>query len=190
VIDREDGGMTGKSYSNGDAAVSYTYDQTNCLGQPSCSNIGRRTGMSDGSGTTGWTYDPVGRAAIGHRTIGGVTKDTVYTYESDPKPPLKRLPSTGARVWRRWRLERTPQPQHSSGSECQISLPAFWVLFCVAPSRKFVVRCIRLDLGNCQRRIDVVKSLPRNKVSYNPRTTIHIVIEVHQPILGNNSRAA
>ena len=47
--------MTGKTYSNGDPAVSYGYDNGTF-------GIGRRTSISDGSGNSTWTYDAMGRA--------------------------------------------------------------------------------------------------------------------------------
>jgi RHS repeat-associated protein len=77
--------LTGISYSNGDpTAIAYTYDQTACLGlSVSCYNIGRRTTMSDASGTTTWAYDAMGRVLREHRTISSVTKDTTYTYNLD-----------------------------------------------------------------------------------------------------------
>jgi len=72
--------LKGKTYSNGDPAVSYTYDQANCLGLPSCFNVGRRTAMSDASGSTAWSYDQMGRTWTEQRTIGTVAKNIGYTY--------------------------------------------------------------------------------------------------------------
>ncbi len=72
--------LTGKTYSNGDPAVTYFYDQTACLGAPSCFNIGRRTSMTDAAGSEAWAYDPMGRTVADQRTISGVTKTTSYTY--------------------------------------------------------------------------------------------------------------
>jgi RHS repeat-associated protein len=75
---------TGASYSNGDpAAISYTYDQTSCLGLSACYNKGRRTTMTDASGSTQWAYDAMGRVLIEQRTIGSVTKTLGYTYNLD-----------------------------------------------------------------------------------------------------------
>ena len=78
-------GSSAISYSNGDpTAITYTYDQTACLGlSVSCYNIGRRTTMSDASGTTQWAYDAMGRVLREHRTINSVTKDITYTYNLD-----------------------------------------------------------------------------------------------------------
>jgi RHS repeat-associated protein len=77
------GRLTGKSYSNGDQAVTYAYDQTACLGAASCSNIGRRTGMTDAAGSEAWSYDSMGRPLADQRTTTGVTKSTGYTYNLD-----------------------------------------------------------------------------------------------------------
>lgn len=45
--------LTGKSYSNGQPSVTYTYDQNG--------DTGSRTGMQDGVGTVSWDYDSRGR---------------------------------------------------------------------------------------------------------------------------------
>jgi len=55
--------LTGKSYSNGDASVTYYYDQTSYNGLTITNGKGQRTGMSDGSGQTAWSYDTMGRTA-------------------------------------------------------------------------------------------------------------------------------
>lgn len=44
---------------------------------------GRRTGMSDGTGATAWSYDPAGRVLTKRQTIAGVTKSIGYTYNRD-----------------------------------------------------------------------------------------------------------
>jgi RHS repeat-associated protein len=72
--------LTQKSFSSGDTTVTYTYDQTACLGLSTCYNKGSRTGMSDASGSTSWAYDKMGRVLREQRTIGTVTKPTSYTY--------------------------------------------------------------------------------------------------------------
>jgi RHS repeat-associated protein len=72
--------LTQKSFSNGDTTITYTYDQTACLGLSACYNKGSRTGMSDASGSTSWAYDKMGRVLREQRTIGTVTKPTSYTY--------------------------------------------------------------------------------------------------------------
>ncbi len=70
--------VTGKTYSNGEPAVAYVYDASTYNGITIGDPLGRRVGMSDGSGTTAWSYDPLGRTLREHRTIAGVTKDIFY----------------------------------------------------------------------------------------------------------------
>jgi len=72
--------VTGVTYSNGDPSVSYTYDQSACLGAPACYNIGRRTSMTDAGGSESLAYDPMGRELEEQRTTNSVTKTTSYTY--------------------------------------------------------------------------------------------------------------
>jgi RHS repeat-associated protein len=72
--------LTRMSYSDGEPAVSYSYDQSTCLGQSTCFNIGRRTGMSETSGSEAWAYDAMGRSISDKRTTNGVTRTTTYTY--------------------------------------------------------------------------------------------------------------
>jgi RHS repeat-associated protein len=76
--------LTGKTYSNGDPAVSYTYDQAGCLSQPTCANVGRRTGMTDAAGSEAWSYDIMGRPLVDQRTTistpSNVTKTTISTH--------------------------------------------------------------------------------------------------------------
>src|SRR5262249_19041163 len=66
-----------------DPAVSYYYDQTSYNGLTITNGKGRRTGMSDGSGQTAWSYNSQGGVLIIHRTIAGITKDISYTYNVD-----------------------------------------------------------------------------------------------------------
>jgi RHS repeat-associated protein len=79
--------LTQKSYSDGTPAAKYYYDSTDCLNlSVSCYNIGRRTGMSEGSGstpTTKWAYDAMGNILRESRTINGVTKIIDYSYNLD-----------------------------------------------------------------------------------------------------------
>ena len=46
----------GQTYSNGDPALSFTYDQPGCLNLSACQNIGHRTSMTDGAGSEAWAY--------------------------------------------------------------------------------------------------------------------------------------
>lgn len=72
--------LTGKTYTDTTPSASYSYDQTNYNGLSITNGKGRRTGMSDGSGQTAWSYDPGGRVLTEKRTIAGITKSTSYTY--------------------------------------------------------------------------------------------------------------
>ena len=75
--------ITEKTYSSGDPAVTYTYDQSACLGASSCFNIGRRTSMTDASGSESWSYDQMGRPIVDQRATNTVSKSTVYGYNYD-----------------------------------------------------------------------------------------------------------
>ena len=77
--------LTGKAYSLQSCplttpAASYFYDQTSYNGLTIANGIGKRTGMSDGSGATAWSYDitaNVGWQITERRTINSVTKNIV-----------------------------------------------------------------------------------------------------------------
>jgi RHS repeat-associated protein len=85
--------MTGKTYSNGDHAITYTYDQTGCLGLSACYNVGRRTGMTDAAGSESWAYDKMGRELAEQRTSNSITKSTAYTYNLDGSLATLTYPS-------------------------------------------------------------------------------------------------
>src|SRR5262249_7308099 len=74
--------VTGITYSNGDPTVIFSYDQANCLGLSSCSNIGRRTSMTDAAGSESWAFqvDPTNFRSLhkNQRTTNGVTKSATY----------------------------------------------------------------------------------------------------------------
>lgn len=77
--------MTSKAYSAQSCpqtapVVTYSYDSAACLGQGSCYNVGRRTGMLDSAGSESWSYDKMGRVLTDQRTTNSVTKSTIYTY--------------------------------------------------------------------------------------------------------------
>jgi len=69
--------MLGKTYSNGDPSVSYTYDQT----ATGYYNIGSRTSMTDAAGSEAWNYDQMGRVLTDQRTTNSIAKTTSYTYD-------------------------------------------------------------------------------------------------------------
>ena len=85
--------LTGKTYSNGDPAVTYSYDQTTYNGLTITNGIGRRTGMADVSGQTAWTYDVDGKPLKERRTIAGITKELTYSYNKDGSPATLTYPS-------------------------------------------------------------------------------------------------
>jgi RHS repeat-associated protein len=79
-----------KTYSNGDPAVSYYYDQTSYNGLVITEGIGQRTGMSDSTGTAAWTFDTEGRALAEQKMVNiagltstAITKTISYTYNLD-----------------------------------------------------------------------------------------------------------
>jgi RHS repeat-associated protein len=77
---------TGVTYSNGDPALTFTYDETNCLSLTACQNIGHRTSMTDGAGSEAWAYqvDPANFRSVHQerRTTNSspsnITKTTTY----------------------------------------------------------------------------------------------------------------
>jgi RHS repeat-associated protein len=72
--------LTGRTYSNSDPSVTYTYDQAACLGQPACYNVGHRTSMTDAGGSEAVSYDKMGRELTHQRVTNSITKTTSYTY--------------------------------------------------------------------------------------------------------------
>ena len=65
--------LKSKSYSDNEPTIYYCYDnQQSSCGVASVSNgIGRRTGMSDASGSTSWSYDVMGRVAKSTKAVSG-----------------------------------------------------------------------------------------------------------------------
>jgi RHS repeat-associated protein len=85
--------LTGMTYSNGNPSVTYYYDQTSYNGLTITNGKGRRTGMSDGSGYTAWSYDAAGRVLTERQTIGTVTKTASYSYNLDGSMASVTYPS-------------------------------------------------------------------------------------------------
>jgi RHS repeat-associated protein len=85
--------LTGKTYSDTTPAVTYSYDQTTSNGLTVTFGNGLRTGMSDGSGATAWSYDKMGRVATRQQTISTVTKSIGYTYNLDSSIAATTYPS-------------------------------------------------------------------------------------------------
>ena len=75
--------LTQKTYSDSTPTLAYLYDSTNCLSLPACYNVGRRTSMTDASGSTSWAYDKMGRVWKESQTISNVTKVFSFTYNFD-----------------------------------------------------------------------------------------------------------
>jgi YD repeat-containing protein len=76
--------LIGKSYSNKDPSVTYYYDQASYNGLTITNGKGQRTGMSDGSGQTAWSYDTMGRTVAEQRTIASVTKTMSFSRCAEP----------------------------------------------------------------------------------------------------------
>jgi RHS repeat-associated protein len=70
-------------YFDGTPTMAYYYDQTSFNGLTITNGKGRRTGMSDESGATAWSYDPAGRIVTERRTISGVAQTISYSYNLD-----------------------------------------------------------------------------------------------------------
>ncbi len=66
--------------SQNSPAANYFYDQTSYNGLTIANGRGRRTGMSDGSGATAWSYDSMGRATAVRRKINGISNTATYAY--------------------------------------------------------------------------------------------------------------
>lgn len=80
--------VTGKTYSAGDHAVTYGYDQTSYNGLTITYGVHKHTGMSDATGVTAWSFDSLGRPLVEQRTIGTITKSNSTVYN------LLGLPTT------------------------------------------------------------------------------------------------
>jgi len=74
---------TQTTYSDGTPTVQYFYDQTAYNGLTITNGKGRLTGMSDGSGSTSWSYNLLGQIITERHTIAGVSKNLSYTYNLD-----------------------------------------------------------------------------------------------------------
>ncbi len=78
--------VTAKTFPNSDPTITYTFDaflnNTTCGGTGNF-GIGRRTGMTDASGSSGWTYDLMGRVWKETHTIGTVTNTIGNCYNLD-----------------------------------------------------------------------------------------------------------
>jgi RHS repeat-associated protein len=82
--------LTGITYTDGKThAIGYTYDA-------GTNQKGFRTGMTDGSGSTTWSYYPNGWLQNEQRTIAGKTNTLSYTYNGDGTVAKITYPSGNA----------------------------------------------------------------------------------------------
>ncbi|MFZ0884998.1 MAG: RHS repeat-associated core domain-containing protein [Candidatus Acidiferrales bacterium] len=89
---------TSKAYSDSTPAIAYYYDQSSYNGLSITNGKNRRTGMSDSSGQTAWSYDSVGNILEETRTIDSVTKSIFYSYALDGKASGIQYPTSGDAV--------------------------------------------------------------------------------------------
>lgn len=85
--------LMSKTYSDSTPTVSYSYDQTTCIGTSPCFNKGRRTGITDVAGSESLSYDQLGREWGDKRITNGVTEQTTYTYNLDGSLATLTYPS-------------------------------------------------------------------------------------------------
>jgi YD repeat-containing protein len=85
--------LIGKTYSDSTPSVSYSYDQASFNGLTITNGNGFRTGMTDGSGSTAWSFDSMGRTKMRQQTIASVTKSIGYTYNLDGSVATMTYPS-------------------------------------------------------------------------------------------------
>jgi RHS repeat-associated protein len=85
--------LTGKTYSDTTPAVTYAYDQTSVGTFTVANGKGLRTSMTDGSGSTAWSYDTMGRVLTRQQTIAAVTKSIGYSYNLDGSVATLTYPS-------------------------------------------------------------------------------------------------
>jgi RHS repeat-associated protein len=76
-------GMTYTGITPVTPAIAYSYDQTAYNGLTIANGLGRRTGMTDASGTSAWSFDTLGRVAAARKTLNSVTKQANFTYNLD-----------------------------------------------------------------------------------------------------------
>ena len=94
------GSTHAKTYSNGDPAVDYYFDQTSYNGLTITEGVNQRTGMSDTTGQAAWTFDTEGRALSEKKTVNisgltpsAVTKTLTYAYNKDGSMATLTYPS-------------------------------------------------------------------------------------------------
>ncbi|HEY1938764.1 MAG TPA: hypothetical protein VGJ33_12580, partial [Candidatus Angelobacter sp.] len=85
--------LAGKTYSDTTHSVTYAYDQTSVGAFTITNGNGLRTSMTDGSGSTAWSYDKMGRILTRQQAISAVTKSIGYTYNLDGSIATMTYPS-------------------------------------------------------------------------------------------------
>jgi RHS repeat-associated protein len=85
--------MTGKTYSDTTPTVVYSYDQTSFNGLTITNGNGVRTGMTDGSGSTAWSFDSMGRVTTRQQAIASATESIGHTYNLDGSVATMTYPS-------------------------------------------------------------------------------------------------
>ncbi|HKV77342.1 MAG TPA: RHS repeat-associated core domain-containing protein [Candidatus Sulfotelmatobacter sp.] len=112
-------------YSDTTPAVTYCYEGNNtaCIsgGYSSTDGKGRRTAMSDGSGNTGWSYDPLGRIVAEQRTIAGKTKTISYSYNFDGSIASITYPSGRVVTYSVGDAERALSATDSNGTQYAVT---------------------------------------------------------------------
>jgi RHS repeat-associated protein len=108
--------LTGKSYSDSTPAVTYSYDQASYNGLTITNGKGRRTGMSDGSGQTAWSYDAVGNALAVSKKINGQTKTMSYTYNLDGSIATIQYPGGRTIIYATSNAQRSTSAKDNSNS--------------------------------------------------------------------------
>jgi RHS repeat-associated protein len=103
--------------------ITYGYDSSSCLGLSTCYNTGRRTSMTDASGSTSWAYDPMGRVWRMQQPIGTVTKTTSYTYNLDGSVATVTYPS-GRVITYSYNAAQQPVSAVDSGNSINYALNA------------------------------------------------------------------
>lgn len=84
AINRLDGiSYTTYGHAAATSNIAYLYDQSSYNGLTISDGIGQRTGMSDGTGYTAWSFNPLGQVTATRKTLNGVTKQANFTYNSD-----------------------------------------------------------------------------------------------------------
>jgi len=85
--------LTGKSYSTGQVAAQYTYDQAAAV-----NGKGRRTAMGDGPATSNWRYDARGNVARTEQAVAGVSGTLVLAQTYDSADRVATMTHPGGEV--------------------------------------------------------------------------------------------